>query len=154
MQAVECDYTANNEGCDSYYAVQSFDSANQSSIGVTLIRACAKMRVVNTGSALSSDATVEATLENVYSLTNTFDVLTGDFSLTTPTTATLGPVDLPTVYTDSNQTLMTVYLPIGTEEININVTVTVKDGEKTVVKTLEVPLKRNTLTTLSGNFSN
>ena len=63
---------------------------------------------------------------------------------------------LPTGYEgETEQTLMTLYVPVESEGVSTcQLKLTVTDGADTVEKTMSIPVERNRLTVVRGDFSN
>lgn len=153
LRDIHCSYEVNNEASDSYFAVYPFVSG-QETVGVSLTRPCAKVTVINTGNALPENTTVTAELSGAYSLTNIFNALTGSYTSTDLTTSTVSSTGLPTGYDAGDQTVMTLYVPVNADgTVTGELKLTVNNGSATIEKTISVPMKRNTLTMVSGDFN-
>lgn len=160
INAISCTYSLNNEAQDSYAGTMSF-TADGNSENLNLTRPCAKIRVVNTGTALPAAATVSGTLSNAFALSNTFNASTQAFAQTELTSSALAAAALPTGYTeaDGQQTVAVLYVPIDkpvddATESTVNLTLVFANGTTTSTKDLgPIPVKRNCLTTVTGNFS-
>ncbi len=153
LRDIHCSYEVNNEASDSYFAVYPFVSG-QETVGVSLTRPCAKVTVINTGNALPENTTVTAELSGAYSLTNIFNALTGSYTSTDLTTSTVSSTGLPIGYDAGDQTVMTLYVPVNADgTVTGELKLTVNNGSATIEKTISVPMKRNTLTMVSGDFN-
>ena len=155
LSGIGCTYTLNDEASDSYFATRTFVPGDEN-LSVSLVRPCAKITVLNTGSALTAASTVAAELSDAYSLTNSFDALTGNYVSTTMTSSIMAAKPLPTGYEgETEQTLMTLYVPVESEGVSTcQLKLTVTDGAETVEKTMSIPVERNRLTVIRGDFSN
>ena len=149
----------NNEKKDAYFANPGnvVFTENDLAEQVTLTRPFGKLRLVATdySEEKTQISNVSVTYRNGGHL-NSFNAFSGEFAETTDATATYNAVyDVNYTEATGEKTIFVDYIPVNSDGVfPFEITVTYTNGTESFTRTFaeDIPVKRNALTTLKGNF--
>lgn len=156
---IDIKQTLNDEGNDAYFFSVEVEASN--SMSATLKRPFGKLRLIaedyaemnkQTGKTVS---TVGVTYKSARTASS-FNAITGEFAGSETETVFTGGLNTYSAETGDAKTLFADYIAVGSngsEMHSFDVTVTYSDNSTfTRSFTDDIPVKRNCLTTLTGNF--